>query len=162
VKAVVVQQTMSSLLGRFTNNEITKQEVLTGCLLELLYNANSAAAAPTTALLLTAKAIALVVHEELHFADRCKLVYTCQVARQNWYLLLHSRAVQKGKDTALRHAYVPVHIHCASFTKCLVPLPRSPSKLQAFSGHWLLVYMFALVCHKVTPKFLHRVHIVTT
>ncbi len=38
-------------------------------------------------------------------------------------------AVQKEKDAALHHAYVPVHTHCAIFTER--SLPRSPSKAVA-------------------------------
>jgi len=52
-------------------------------------------------------------------------------------------AVQKEKDAALHRAYVPVHIHRASFTECSTPC--SPSKLQASSGYWLLLYMFAYI-----------------
>ncbi len=53
-----------ALLFKQVHTQGATQEILTGC------DASSAAAAPFTALLLTAGAIALVVHEEPNFASK--------------------------------------------------------------------------------------------
>jgi hypothetical protein len=111
VKAVVVQQVISCFASRFTK-EITNQEILTGCLLELLCDASSAAAAPSTALLLTAGAMALVIHEEPHFPLKTDASWCTPVKSQ----LLHSMAVQKEKDLLFI-----VHMYLCTYTVLLSP-----------------------------------------
>ena len=77
---------------------------------------------------------ALVLHEEPQFAVKSDASWCTPVSLQNKsgaYYCTAGLYIQSGVNAAHRHAYVPVHAHCASFTACLVPFQFRHSKLQA-------------------------------
>jgi len=139
------------------NKQITKQESLTCCLLKLLCSASNAAGAPCTALLLTAGAIALVLHEEPQFAVKTDASWCTPVKLQNKTGAYYCTAgLSKGGEMLLivMHMYLCMHIalvsqHAWCHYHAVPANCKHPEPTCCF-----YICAFAFSCHKVTPSFL--------
>jgi len=143
VKAVVVQQIMSCFSSRFTNKEITKQEILTGCLLELLCSASSA---PSTALLHTAGAHSPCRTSRATFCieDRCKLVYVKSQDRTGTYYCTAWLSRRKKMLLFIVHMYLCTYIVLVSPNAQHHAVPASCKHPQATGCFYICLHIYAI------------------